>query len=59
VAGSWLIWSWAGARLFQGVIVGTGRGGEVRDLSLGATWAYGLVLVALAVAGLSWVGGLR
>jgi NADH:ubiquinone oxidoreductase subunit 4 (subunit M) len=59
VAGSWLIWSWAGARLLQGMIVGPGRNGEVRDLSLGATWAYGLILVMLTVAGLSWIGGLR
>jgi NADH:ubiquinone oxidoreductase subunit 4 (subunit M) len=59
VAGSWLIWSWAGARLLQGVIVGTGRQGEVRDLSLGATWAYALVLVLLVGLGLWWIGGAR
>lgn len=58
VAASWLIWSWAGARLLQGVIVGPGREGKVRDLSLGATWAYTLVLALLVVAGLSWTGGM-
>lgn len=59
VAGSWLIWSWAGARLLQGVIVGPGREGRVRDLSLGATWAYAMVLALLVVAGVAWTGGMR
>jgi len=58
VAVSWLVWSWAGARLLQGMIVGPGRDCEVRDLSRAATWGYASVLVLLVVAGLSWMGGL-
>ena len=59
IAGSWLIWSWAGARLLQGAIVGAGAEGDVRDLSLGVTWAYALALVLLVGAGLWWTGGAR
>lgn len=58
VAVSWLVWSWAGARLLQGMIVGPVRDYEVRDLSRAATWGYVSVLVLLVVAGLSWMGGL-
>src|SRR3569623_2054222 len=58
VAVSWLVWSWAGARLLQGLIVGPGRDCDVRDLSRAATWGYASVLVLLVVAGLSWMGGL-
>src|SRR3569623_1822453 len=58
VAVSWLVWSWAGARLLQGMSVGPGRDCEVRDLSRAATWGYASVLVLLVVAGLSWMGGL-
>lgn len=58
VAVSWLVWSWAGARLLQGMLVGPGRDHEVRDLSRAATWGYASVLMLLAVAGLSWMGGL-
>lgn len=59
VVGSWLIWSWAGARLLQGVIVGPGREDKVCDLSRGATWMYALVLAVLVVAGLGWMEGTR
>lgn len=58
VALTWLVWSWAGARLLQGMIVGPGRDHEVQDLSRAATWGYASVLMLLAVAGLSWMGGL-
>src|SRR3569623_1309655 len=58
VAVSWLVWSWAGARLLQGMIVGPGRDCAVRDLSRAATWGYASVLVLLVVAGLAWLGGL-
>src|SRR3569832_991013 len=58
VAVSWLVGSWAGARLLQGMIVGPGRDCDVRDLSRAATWGYASVLVLLVVAGLSWMGGL-
>jgi len=54
VAATWLIWSWAGARLLQGMIVGPGREGRVRDLALGATWAYALALILLLVGGLAF-----
>ncbi len=34
VAGVWLLWSWAGTRLLQGLIVGPANGSEAPDLSV-------------------------
>lgn len=56
LAGIWLIWSWAAARLLQGLIVGPADPGPELDLRVGTTWLYtaglaGLVLVGLAVTG--------
>lgn len=56
---TWLTWSWAGARLLQGVLVGPGREEKVRDLGLGGTWAYALVLVLLVMCGLAATAAMR
>lgn len=58
IAGIWLLWSWAGVRLLQGLIVGPADGGEAPDLSLVSTWAYSAVLAALFIGGLYVTGGL-
>ena len=49
----WLLWSWAGARLLQGLVVGPVRT-AVADLSHGALWTYIVVLAGLLIAGLYW-----
>jgi hypothetical protein len=57
--GIWLLWSWAGARLLQGLVVGPANAQDSPDLSLAATWLYALVLVALVVGGVYLIGDLR
>lgn len=56
--GAWLLWSWASARLLQGLIVGPSVGEKIQDLGAGVTWMYGLLLTAFAVAGVYVTGGL-
>ena len=60
----WLLWSWSGARLLQGMIAGeavhhgAGAGADShRDLSGALTWVYGLGFAILAGLGLV-LGGL-
>jgi len=48
----WLLWSWAGVRLLQGLIVGSASQGEAADLNLMSCWSYVVVLVALMLSGL-------
>jgi hypothetical protein len=55
--GIWLLWSWAGIRLLQGMIVGPAGTSIAADLGVGTTWQYTLVLTALAVAGIVGIGG--
>jgi len=50
VAAVWLLWSWAGARLLQGLIVGPVRA-AVPDLSQAALWLYIIALGGLIIAG--------
>lgn len=52
----WLLWSWAGARLLQGLIVGSPGDDEVIDLSRLTTGAYTLTLTLLVVSGLYGMG---
>ena len=59
LVGIWLLWSWAGARLLQGLVVWPGNPQDSPDLSLAATWLYALVLVALVVGGVYLIGDLR
>jgi len=57
VALVWLLWSWSGARLLQGFIVGPALENEVADLSSAATWTYVLVLAALILGSIYLTGG--
>ena len=53
----WLLWSWAGARLLQGLIVGP-QHNAVADLSLANMWLYIVVLAGLVIAGVYCLGAL-
>lgn len=52
LVGVWLIWSWAGARLLQGLVIGPAGRDDMPDLSLASTWLYVAVLSALVVGGI-------
>ncbi|MDJ0738978.1 MAG: hypothetical protein QNJ91_04635 [Gammaproteobacteria bacterium] len=52
----WLLWTWAGARLLQGLIVGTADAHGGGDLGRAATWSYSALLGALVVAGVVSIG---
>ena len=56
LAGVWLIWSWAAARLLQGLIVGAAEPSPQLDLSRATTWGYSLGLAVLVVAGMILTG---
>jgi len=56
--GVWLLWSWAGARLLQGLIVGRVNAPVAPDLSMASTWTYATVLIALLIGGLFVTGDL-
>lgn len=51
----WMLWSWAGAKLLQGLIVGPEQA-AVADLGMTKLWSYGLILAALAVGGVYGLG---
>ena len=53
----WLLWSWAGARLLQGLIVGPKRY-TVADLGVANMWMYIAVLVGLMFTGVYWIGAM-
>lgn len=57
LTGIWLIWSWAAARLLQGLIVGPAEPDPELDLSMTRTWGYAAGLTGLVVAGLILTGG--
>lgn len=56
--GIWLLWSWAGVRLLQGLIIGPGSHAEVADFNLMSSWSYAFVLIALMLSGIYLSGGL-
>ena len=53
----WLLWSWAGARLLQGLITGS-QHSAVADLGYAWMWLYILVLAALSITGVYWSGAM-
>lgn len=57
LTGIWLIWSWAAARLLQGLIVGPAEPSPEHDIPIVTTWGYAAGLTGLAVAGLILTGG--
>lgn len=48
----WLLWSWAGARLIQGLIVGRASDIKIVDMNITTISLFSLVLMALIVAGI-------
>jgi hypothetical protein len=54
----WLLWSWAGVQLLQGLIVGPANGREAPDLSAAALWTYASAIVVLLISGLYVAGDL-
>lgn len=54
----WVTWSWGAARLLQGLIVGPADLPYPRDLGVAMTWFLSLLLAALAVLGLLYIGSL-
>lgn len=58
VAGIWLLWSWAGVRLLQGLIIGPGKDCEAPDLSLPGVWIYAAALIVLLIGSLYVTGDL-
>lgn len=54
---TWLLWSWAGARLLQGTVFGPRSGPVAPDLSAATAWAFTGLVVLLVVSGLLWTGG--
>lgn len=58
VAIIWLLWSWAGARLLQGIIVGQTQEEIKTDLSGNSTWIYSVMLILLVISGIYTIGNL-
>ena len=58
VVGIWLLWSWAGAWLLQGLVAGDPGEARVADLRTGATLDYAVAIVLLVAAGLYGMGEL-
>ncbi len=56
LAAVWLIWSWAAARLLQGLIVGAADPSPLHDLDKLTTWGYTIGLAGLMLAGLILIG---
>lgn len=48
----WLLWSWAGTRLIQGLIVGRASNAKIADIGIASISFFSIVLLALAVAGI-------
>ncbi len=48
----WLLWSWAGARLIQGLIVGRASKFKIADMNINAIGFYSIVLIALLASGI-------
>ena len=53
----WLLWSWAGARLLQGLIVGPQRT-EIADLTHPELWLYISALVVLLFSSVYCAGAM-
>lgn len=55
VAIVWLLWSWAGTRLLQGLIVGN-KSENVADLCQAKFWFFIVSLLGLLCSGVYWLG---
>jgi hypothetical protein len=55
---TWLLWTWASARLLQGLVVGPIVGEKIQDIGAGLSWLYAGMFLLLVVAGIYLTGGL-
>jgi len=53
---AWLLWAWAGARMTHGMVVGQASTEAGPDLGIAAALTPGILLVGLAVAGVTSLG---
>ena len=53
----WVLWSWAGIRLLQGLVVGERSHASVDDLAPGLVWGFGVLMLVFTGAGLVMSGG--
>ena len=53
----WLLWTWSGARLLHGIVVGPPREAAVEDMTTMASWGYAAGFIVLALVGIK-LGGL-
>jgi len=56
LVGLWAIWSWAGMRLIQGMIVGDPSTEVIEDLPVIYAWGFGALMLLLIVAGFTLTG---
>jgi len=54
----WLFWSWAGARLIQGLIVGRASHNKIADMSIASISFYSIVLIVLMLGGIYLAGAI-
>jgi len=54
----WLFWSWAGARLIQGLIVGRASNNKIADMKVTSISFYSIVLVVLMLGGIYLAGAI-
>ena len=52
----WGLWSWAGMRLIQGMIVGEPTSDVMEDLPQSLTWGFGALMLLLIIAGFTVTG---
>jgi len=54
----WLFWSWAGARLIQGLIVGRASNNKIADMDMSSISFYSIVLIVLMLGGIYLAGAI-
>ena len=58
LASLWALWSWAGMRLIQGMIVGNASDDVIEDTPLVLTWGFAVLTLVMIIAGFALTGEL-
>ena len=58
LASLWVLWSWAGMRLIQGMIVGDASDDVIEDTPLALTWGFAALMLVMIIAGFALTGEL-
>lgn len=58
LASLWVLWSWAGMRLIQGMVVGDASDEVIADTPLALTWGFAALMLVMVVAGFALTGEL-